>query len=179
MNKKIGDRIKDFLAKRKIQKYINSSSRKPVFTNIEQAKNIGILFAPRDASDNGIIKNFIKQNSTPLKRIIALGFADDKFMDPDFKSSLNLKYFSLQNLNRIGLPKIIEVKNFTDDTFDLLLVLHFNDKNVMHYISTLSNAKFKVGYSRKNENLDFRVITKNKNLNELIQECSSYLNQIK
>ncbi len=55
-------------------------------------------------------------------------------------------------LNWLGLPKPGPVDDFIDMEFDLLLNIALNQTRVLDYITALSRAKFKIGWSPLDQN---------------------------
>jgi hypothetical protein len=58
---------------------------------------------------------------------------------------LSADYFSKKNLNWYGKPDFIQLNDFLNKNFDLLLDFSQNDLPPLHYILSTSKAKLLVG----------------------------------
>ena len=87
-------------------------------------------------------------------------------------------FFCQKDLNWYNSPSSIYVKNFIGDKFDILLDLNLNDLFPLRYISSLSQANFKVGKKSDKNNSIFDLMIETdekKGLKYFLKNIDTYL----
>ncbi|MBI4947872.1 MAG: hypothetical protein HY840_15890 [Bacteroidetes bacterium] len=157
------------------QKHVQRNKK---FINIEDAKTIGIVF---DASDNenfDLVKKYVTYLREMKKKVKAIGFYYQKVTPAMTYSKLEYDFFSLKDLAWNNIPNNIYVDNFIEDEYDILLDLNLNDLFPLHYISSLSKARFKVGKKSEINNSIFDMMIElgnEKNLKFYLKNIDAYL----
>ena len=152
--------------------------RDRMFVNIQDAKTIGIVFNASESSDFDLVKKYITYLKQMKKRVKAIGFYNQKSVPSLAYSKLEYDFFCLKDMTWYNAPNSIYVKNFVEDTYDILLDLNLEDLFPLRYISTLSKAKFKVGKkgNRNNSIFDMMIETdKGKGLKYFLKNIDTYL----
>ena len=131
-----------------------------------------------------------KENIITMKTGLWYGvdaFKQDLLQNPNIVAATSLFHspdaflWTNKDVKWNGEPIIPELLEFVDQKFDLLFVLTDADHISVQYISKLSQASCKVGsLSENNEHLDLMIDqSKNKTLENLIEESLNYLTLIK
>ena len=150
-------RLKLFIGNRVIERRLKKkSSREMRSCNIEHAKSLGMLCVIKNRDDyDAVVKiiDIIKSDfSIPTIKILAFyPLKDEPFF---LKSRLGLDFFKVEDLNYYAFPNNIIVRNFINESFDILVDLTANKVIPLRLILHFSNSLFKVG-SFSNENKKF------------------------
>lgn len=154
---------------------LNQHFRKSV--NLQEAKEIGILFDATDTDQKQIVENLAKQLKDQNKKTVLLGFYN--FPKPAINFSFD--YFNKKNLNWHLAPIGHTVEGFINRNFDILINLTVKEILPLEYISAMSHAKFRVGpyNSDKIYCYDLMIDTGDKkDLDHLIDQVKHYLHLI-
>lgn len=144
------------------------------FMNINDAKEIGILFDGTEENNREIINRFVKKLKKESKVVEILGFVRQQKL----AVNLDFPFFTKKNLNWFYRPEGEYISYFIRKPFDILINAHTNNNSPLEYIAALSHAKFRVGryIDSKKFCFDFMINTNGSNdLNEFIQQTSHYL----
>jgi len=172
--------IKKQLADRIINGKQKKNPRKKEFHNLESAKNIGIIFDTQNDKNHLTVKKFSDNLSQKGYQVKTIAWVDADIL-PDYGVGQKIIFYTNKDVKWNGEPIIPELLEFVDQKFDLLFVLTDADHISVQYISKLSQASCKVGsLSENNEHLDLMIDqSKNKTLENLIEESLNYLTLIK
>jgi hypothetical protein len=141
-----------------LRKKTKNLKRKTVSCNLHEAKNIGVLFNATHLVSFEIVKEFVKQLSTPSNNVSVLGYVDSKQMIDHYLYRKGFEFFTRNDLNWFQKPENEGVTTFIEQKFDLLVDLNLEESFPMKYILSLSNATFKTGKYTANHNLlDFMI----------------------
>jgi hypothetical protein len=156
--------------------------RKVKAFSIEKASTIGVIYNATNRNDAETVKKFIQYLKEERKDVLSLGFIDSKDSSDLVKPHLNYSYFDKRNLSKSFIPKGGDIENFINKPFSILIDLNTEHCFPIEYISTLSNAKFKVGakgfYHDKVCDLIIDI-EENRQLNFYIIQIKHYLKMIK
>ena len=160
---------------------LKNNSRKKKFYNFSTAKNIGIVF---NASKQDIYKTtieFIQYLTEKNISVNAMGYVTNKEALNYFQHKKKINFFSLKNTNWFGKPKNIDIDDFIEKPFDILINLSREDIYSLNYINALSIARMKVAAELTTNNYtDFRIkINTNTTPKEFVCIIKQYLNTIK
>lgn len=172
--------MKTFIGNFLLAKKLKHQHREKHFSGLKQSVSVGILFDASSSSDNVIIKNLVKDLRQQGKDARVLGYVNHRNKDPQYISDGHNAYISKQDFNWLNQPKDPLIDEFISKKFDILLVLTYQNWFPVHYISSLSQAHFKVGKSGISEpnfdlTLEMAEITP---LEEQVSQMMRYLNMI-
>ena len=176
------DNIKESIGRMKLKRASKRLNRKTKAFSIESASSIGIVY---DATNRGVdeqVKKFVQYLKEERKEVISLGFINSKDSSDIASAHLNYKYFDLRDLSSAKVPNTPELIQFIDQPFSILMDLSMGECFPIEYVSTLSNAKFKVGaqIGYRNNVCDLIIdVSSNKALDFLIIQMRHYLKMIK
>ena len=144
--------IQKFLNKRKLKNQAKPLKRQAL--SLEASKWIGILFDATSIEHIEATQKYAEELRKAGKQVRLLAYVDDKSKD----ISLPFPFFSKADVNMLHIPKGQVVNNFVTQTFDVLFVLHPKSTTLFEYISTLIDARLKVGpFTRTKDAFDFMV----------------------
>ncbi len=139
--------IKTSLANRALKQELKSIGhiRQPNQFSFEKIKTVGIVFDATNAEDYEIVKRYVVYLRDHLKKVKVMGFFSSKEIPALTYSKLEYDFFSTKELNWMGMPNSVIIRNFINEEYDLLIDLNIHDHFPLKYIAALSKAKFKVG----------------------------------
>jgi len=174
--------IKEKLGRIKLKRELKRLQRNVKAFSIEKASTIGVIYNATNRNDAETVKKFVQFLKEERKDVLSIGFIDSKDSSDIVKPHLNYAYFDQTNLSASSVPKGLDVENFINKPFSILIDLNINDSFPIEYISSLSHAKFKVGAKGGylDQTCDLTIdIDENKNLEFLIVQVKHYLKMIK
>ena len=174
--------IQEKLGRFKLKKELKRLNRSVKAFNIEKASTIGIIYNATNRTEAEIVKKFTQHLKEERKDVLSLGFIDSKDSSDIVTPHLNYTYFDRTNLSKSQVPKGVDVENFIQKPFSILIDLNMNDCFPIEYISSLSIAKFKVGAEGgyKNRACDMLIdISQKPQLDYLIIQIKHYLQMMK
>jgi len=120
-------------------------SRHKSLVNLDEAKNIGIVYKVNSEREFNAVKDLTKALTTTKKQVLAIGFVDRNEI-PNYCVAANAGfYFSRKDINWFGGPKSDYIKTFINKEFDILIDLTLENVFINRYTSSLSRSRFKVG----------------------------------
>ena len=150
--------------------------------SFEDAKKIGMLYDATNEQDYEMVKQYIKGIRSDHKEVFALGYVDKKQLPVSQFAQLGLDFFTKKDLKWNMIPDSLEIRNFINEQFDILINLNEGNCFPLNYITAMSKAKFRIGrYHKKNlNNFDFLIEAGNStSLTNYIKEVDKYLRIIK
>lgn len=139
--------IKLSIANNALKKELLSLDRHriPYKFSFEKAKTVGIIFDATNTDDYEIVKRYVVYLREHMKKVKVIGFFSTKEIPALTYSKLEYDFFSVKELNWLGKPESVIIKNFIDEEYDLLIDLNIHDHFALKYIAALSKSRFKVG----------------------------------
>lgn len=156
--------------------------RQTIACNLESATTIGILYNATEKETCDLVKNLVIDLKQLKKDVLALGYVNLKDSSDVFKPHISYAYFDNKQLSKTFIPKSIDVTNFIEKPFSLLIDLNINNDFPLEYIATLSKATFKVGATGSYRDSDYELtinIGENQSSKYLITQIKHFLNMIK
>lgn len=171
--------IKRKIAANKLKREFKNLKRVGKVKNLDEALSVGIIYRLDREDTYHLVKKYVKflKEQEGIKKIMALGFIDEKELPADYQSKLEFDFFTRKDLSRFYKPGGTTVKNFINDDFDILIDLTNEQVIPLRYILNYSKAKFKVGnYSEENEPFyDLMINMKKYNMVDFIDQVNHYL----
>ncbi len=173
-------RLKIFIGNNVLERLLKKkSSRVMRSCNIDDAKSIGMLCVIKNRSDyEAIVKiiEMIKSDiSTQKVKILAFyPFKDEPFF---LKSRLGLDFFTIHDLNYYAFANNIIVRNFINESFDVLIDLNPDKVIPLRLVLQFSKSTFKVGrFSIENKRYyDLMIDTDSNDYFEYVNHVFKYL----
>ena len=176
--KKIQQKIGRFTLKKELKRL----KRNVKAYSIEKAFNIGVIYNATNRNDADMVKKFIHYLREERKDVLSIGYINSKDYSDIVKPHLNYVFFDNRNLSKRLIPRGIDVKNFMEKPYSILIDLTIEDCFPIEYITSLSQAKFKVGAKGcyRDAVCDLVIdVDNNKNMEYLIIQLKHYLKMIK
>jgi hypothetical protein len=165
-------KIKEKIARRKLEKIISTIDRNPVFPNINTVKTIGVIWQPTQKEAFQYLKSYFNR-----EQVIFRGFCVFEAITNPHQDANTL---TVKDLDFWGLPKKEKVVEFTNIRFEVLFNIALEDNHVLDYITAISQARFKVGSSENVKNyFDLNInIGENRDSMYLAKQQIFYLAQL-
>lgn len=149
--------------------------------NIKNAKTVGIVYRADDDEVKELVERYVKFLKGYSCKVKTLGFYDLKELPRYVTPKLEYDYFTNDTLSWSLQSTSIEVENFENEGFDLLIDTTVEEDKVLRFIVRKSKARFKVGGAgHKNDaDLDFSInLKENENIRHLMKGIDNYLHLI-
>jgi len=149
--------------------------------NLSQSATIGMVYDATNRQDYEMVKKFAKYLKEKGKSVMALGFINSKDPGSLRNTQLEYRFFTKKDLNWYFKPNCLEVNNFIERRFDILLDLSIDYCFPIKYICGLSRSSFKVGLSDKGAEKYFDMmidIGQNKTLEHFLKNIDVYINMV-
>jgi hypothetical protein len=155
---KWADNIKAGIGRKMLAGKASASSRKVNVCNLDDAKNIGIIYNATEYVSFEIVRDLVRQLSNNKAAISVLGYVDSKKLIDHYLYRKGFDFFSKNDLNWYNKPVSSVAEQFMKEPFDLLMNLSLDDHFPIHFITAVSPASFKAGrYSLRDSSLDFMI----------------------
>ena len=161
--------IKNFLLKNKVSKLLLNP---PINHAKALINSVGVIY---DGNLTIEIENLVCE-------LLKHGIEEDKIKVLIFKDKINKKevskfdVISYQDINWSGAFENPKAELFLNNQFDLLISYHEFEKSPLVYLSYLSNANFKVGFTSLDKKINQFMISTNPNNYQLFfDELFKYL----
>jgi len=126
-------------------KKISKTRRKVYYSNLNLVKNIGIVWDASKTSDFAALSRFYQKMHERNIKVKILGYFPGKDLPDQYTAIRYLTCIKKTELNFFCHPVSSETNNFINNRFDVLIDINFQKLFPLQYISSLSNAGFKVG----------------------------------
>jgi hypothetical protein len=173
MFKTIRRRIGNSILRRKLKHHRRSKS----LFNFETSQLIGVVFKTDTQSEFETVKKFLHFLTEQNNKVVALCFVDYKRVPDYYFLRKGFNFFSRSDLNLFFLPKTQFIHDFIEKSFDILIDLSTDKNFPLHFISSLSKAKFKIGKLKPGQNcFDVMIDTSKENtVQSLIEQIKHYV----
>jgi hypothetical protein len=163
------NRIKEFWTKKIIKKKLLNVKHLGANKSI---KKVGILFDVTFFVDKEVFISELIKNGIQEENIFQLVFKNSIKKNESFDCA----FFSYKNLSWIGTINKMEVSEFIQQDFDLLISYYDTEKSPLMLVTHLSRATFKVGFASIDKRLNhFMVDSTTENYKVFIFELFKYL----
>ena len=173
-------KVKLFLGTRVLDRLLKKvSKRKMRSCNIDDAKSLGMICVIKNRDDYEAVVEIIDsiKSDFSIPKIKVLAFYPLKDEPFFLKSRLGLDFFTINDLNYYAFPNNIIVRNFTNESFDILIDLTATRVIPLRLILQFSNSSFKVGsFSKENKQYyDLMIETDPGDYVEYVKQVVNYL----
>jgi hypothetical protein len=175
---KIRMKIGDAILKNKIA----GTKRKTHYSNINQVKNIGIVWDASKIDDFACLTRFCQKMHESKTDVKILGYFPGKNLPNQLTAVRYLSIIKKEELNIFYHPVSADSTTFVNNRFDVLIDINFKKLLPLQYISSLSNAGFKVGlFDSEARNTPFDLMMDFKspvNVEDYLNQVVHYLEMI-
>ncbi|HET6244281.1 MAG: hypothetical protein H0V01_06245 [Bacteroidetes bacterium] len=124
---------------------LNRLNRKSLFKGFNLSNSIAVLFNASDKTEFELVKKYIKYLRDSNKKVKCIGYFYEKEVPEMVYSKNEFDFFSKKDLNWHLKPMSPFVSSFIEEEYDILIDFNLKNDFPLHYISSLSKAKFKIG----------------------------------
>jgi hypothetical protein len=151
------------------------TKRKVFYSNIGLVKKIGIVWDASRSDEFASLSRFYQKMRDRNIEIKILGYFPGEDLPDRYTAIRYLTCIKNQQINFFYHPISSESNSFINIRFDVLIDVNFNKLLPLQYISSLSNAAFKVGlFESETANTAFDLMMELKNP----VDVDNYLNQV-
>jgi hypothetical protein len=163
------------LKKKRIQKVfekaVHKKSKSSENIQLEVIRQIGVLIDEETYLKNDIL--YLLQSTLGIDTELIKIFVMRKYRKKDPPSDI---HFTVKDFGWVGEINNQNLQNFIDTPFDLLINFDAYNNLYLKYLTFLSKAKFKVGYTKTDDRLyHFMIVHKEDDLKTFIVELKKYL----
>jgi hypothetical protein len=124
---------------------IARAKRKVSYTGISRVKNIGIVWDASRTDDFICLSRFCQKMHERNIEVKILGYFPGKDLPDQYTAIRYLTCIKNKEINFFYHPTSPETNAFISNRFDILIDINFQKLFPLQYITSLSNAGFKVG----------------------------------
>ena len=121
------------------------TTRKVFYSNFSMTKSIGIVWDASLISDFPALSRFYQKMHEKNIEVKILGFFPGKELPDQYTAVRYLTCLRNDDLNFFYQPVSSETESFIRNKYDILIDINFKKLFPLQFISSLSNASFKVG----------------------------------
>jgi hypothetical protein len=130
-----------------LNKRIARTKRKIHYSHFGKVRKIGIVWDALRQEDLTSLSKFCQKMQERDIEVKIISFFPGKNLPDQYTAVRYLTFLKRKDLNLFYHPVSAETINFISNRFDVLIDMNFKKMFPLHYISSLSNAAFKVGLS--------------------------------
>ncbi|TCK64713.1 hypothetical protein DFQ05_2697 [Winogradskyella wandonensis] len=139
----------------------------------EKVESIGVLLNHSEYCDYDKINSFLDELEIPQTKRNFFTFSEETKGEHTQWDNI----FTPKDFGWRGKLKNVELQNFTETNFDVLICYFLADNNELKQIAAMSKANLKVGISDLDERLyDLMIDVDTKNFDVFKKELKKYLN---
>jgi hypothetical protein len=158
-----------------LAKKMASTKRHLDYSNFSLVKKIGIVWDATNTEEFSALTRFIQKMHERNIEVSILGYFSGKNLPDQYTALRYLTCIKRNELNFLFQPVSTEATAFISNRFDIVIDINFKNILPLQYISSLSNAAFKVGlFEPKTDNKPFDLMMEIKQPVDI----ENYLNQI-
>jgi hypothetical protein len=120
-------------------------TRNVYYSSLSVVKSIGIVWDASRPEDFACLSKFSQNMHKRNIEVKIIGYFPGKDLPDQYTAVRYLTCIRRKELNFFYLPVSSETNNFISNRFDILIDINFKKLFPQQYISSLSNAAFKVG----------------------------------
>lgn len=162
---------------------VRRTKRKALYNNIELVKNIGIVWDASSTEEFPYLSKFHQKMAENKAEVNILGYYPGNNLPNQYTAIRYLSIIKKEELSFFYHPVSSEINIFVKKNFDVLIDLNFKKLLPLKYISSLSNARLKVGLFESETGdppFDLMMDIKNPvNIEEYLNQVIYYLEMIK
>ena len=172
-------KIRYSIGESKLMKRSARLKRNKKVHTFDSCKSAGIIFDANSYEDFLLVKEFMKDLSNKKIQSDLFGFKNEREIPSNLLMWDNCHFICKKDLDIFYRPKAELTNKFLSKKFDILFDLTLKDIFTLRYITTLSNADFKIGrFSEGINDLDMMIDIKKEPLNYLIEQIKVYVEML-
>jgi hypothetical protein len=125
-------------ARKKLQKEFSYLKREPLLPDLERIRKVAVVWQPAQKEAFDYLQGFFKKSSVIFRHIC---FINEKIKEND------ATVLTKRDLNWLGFPKNRFAGILGEDDFDVLFNISTEQNITLDFITAMTHARFKTGYS--------------------------------
>lgn len=171
------DNIKRYFLRKRINAKKPDKMRE--ISSLAHAGSVGMLCEITDEDSYKAIFKIFTQLQQNGRMVHLIGYIDEKFVPFYCLQQLSADYFCQKQLNWCGEPNMIQVTDFINRDFDILLDFNYRYHAPIEAILTTSHAKFTIGSCADLQHLyDLTLQTENGNYTQFLSSAFNYTQKL-
>ncbi len=119
------------------------------FTGLDKASSVAVLYIANKKENIEKVIEFGDKIAKQNKDVHLLGLLPNKKLESLKEIYPDQRFISQSELSWYRVPKKLASSRFIKNEFDILINMYLKESLPLQYISSLSKAKFRIGYYRK------------------------------
>ena len=171
------DRIKNHFLRKHIEERKSDKTR--AVCALERAATVGMLFEITDEDSYKAIFRIFTQLQNAGKVVHLIGYIDEKFVPFYCLQQLSADYFCQKQLTWCGEPNVVQVTDFIQRDFDILLDFNYRYHAPVESILATANSKFIVGSCADYQDIyDLYIQTESGNYGQFLSSTFNYTQKL-
>lgn len=170
----------------KIKKYFlhkHIAAKKPdkirAVCALEKANSIGIICEITDEDSYKAIFRIFTQLQQGGKIVHLIGYIDEKYVPFYCLQQLSADYFCQKQLTWCGEPNVIQVQDFINRDFDILLDFNYRYHAPVEDILSIASSKFVIGSCADYKDIyDLYIQTESGNYTQFLNSAYNYTQKL-
>lgn len=139
--------------------------RKISYSSFSNVKNIGIVWDASKQDDFSVLSRFCQKMHEKNIEVKILGYFPGKELPDQYTAVRYLTCIKRKEISFFYIPDSDDTNSFINYRFDILIDINFRNIFPLQYVSSLSNASFKVGlFNENNADHTFDLMMEMKNI---------------
>jgi hypothetical protein len=168
------------MGNRLLRKKIDTNRRTVSYSNIDNVRNIGVVWDASDPKEFKNISAFYTKMGQRGINVKVIGFCDQKVLPGEFTAIHYFTCLKRDDLNFFFKPLTPESETFIDEKFDVLIDINFKNVFPLRYITSMSRGSIKVGLYREGDSapFDLMIDQREPTVEEYLEQVIHYLEMI-
>ena len=170
-------KIKRYILRKKIAERMHPADR--VVMSLDKANNVGMVCEITDEDSYKAIFRIFSGLQQKGKNVHLIGYINEKFVPFYCLQQLSADYFCNKQLNWYGEPNMVQVQDFINEEFDILLDFNYRYHVPVDFILSTSAARFVIGSCKEYADVyDLLLQTEIGNYTQFINSVSVYTRKL-
>ena len=164
-----------------LHKHINAKKpdKERKICALARANTVGVLCEITDEDSYKSIFRIFTQLQQTGKTVHLIGYIDEKFVPFYCLQQLSADYFCQKQLTWCGEPNMVQIQDFINRDFDILLDFNYRYHEPIEAILTTARSKFIIGSCDDYQNLyDLLLRTESQNYNQFLNSVFNYTQKL-
>ncbi len=171
------DKIKNYFLRKHLQASKPDKERK--VCSLERAATVGMLCEITDEDSYKSIFRIFTQLQQTGKVVHLIGYIDEKYVPFYCLQQLSADYFSQKQLTWCGEPNVIQVNDFIQRDFDILLDFNYRYHAPVEAILATAHSKFIIGSCADyQQHYDLIIQTESGNYGQFLSSTFNYTQKL-
>ena len=126
-------------ARKKLQQLYSYIKRQPVLPDLDKIRKVAVIWEPAQKEAFDFLMEYFKKRQIIIRHIC--------FINEKIKDNTDSNVLAKSDLNWLGFPKNNLAGILGEDNFDLLFNITTVQNITLDYLTAMTHARFKTGYS--------------------------------